>query len=105
MQRCRQYHWEYTIVLKDKDLPSVWEEFHALDALQPNRLHRNWGERRQCFRWVNAIDYAFSQGGRPHNPRRDRCVCPSRPQQAHQRGAAVPAPADVGGGGGVMLQG
>jgi hypothetical protein len=56
IQRCRQYHWEFMIVLKDKDLPSVWEEFRALDALQPNRFQRNWGERRQCFRWVNAID-------------------------------------------------
>jgi len=34
--------------------------------LQPNCFRRNWGERRQRFFWVNAIDYAFSQGGRRH---------------------------------------
>ena len=66
MQRCRQYHWQFMIVLKDKDLPTVWEEFHALHALQPNCFRRTWGERRQRFFWVNAIDYTFSQGGRRH---------------------------------------
>jgi len=40
MQRCRQYHWQFMIVLKDKDLPTVWEEFHALHALQPNCFRR-----------------------------------------------------------------
>lgn len=66
MQRCRQYHWQFMIVLKDQDLATVWEEFHALHALQPNGIRRNWGQRRQRFSWVNAIDYAFSQGGRRH---------------------------------------
>ena len=64
MQRCRQYHWQFMIVLKDQDLSTVWEEFHALHALQPNRFQRNWGPRRQRFSWVNAIDYAFDQRGR-----------------------------------------
>jgi hypothetical protein len=32
MQRCLRAHWQFMIVLKDKDLPSVWEEFHALQA-------------------------------------------------------------------------
>ena len=36
------------IVLKNKDLPTVWEEFHALDALQPNRFEHCRGGRRQC---------------------------------------------------------
>ena len=52
------------IVLKDQDLTTVWEEFHALHALQPNCFQRNWGRRRQRFSWVNAIDYAFDQRGR-----------------------------------------
>jgi hypothetical protein len=65
MARCRQYHWQFMIVLKDKDLPSVWEEFASLQPLQPeNRRRHSWGERRQRFAWVNAIDYAFSQAGR-----------------------------------------
>ena len=56
MQRCRQYHWQFMIVLKDKDLATVREEFHALHALQPNGVRRNWGLRRQRFFWVNGID-------------------------------------------------
>ena len=66
MQRCRHYHWQFMIVLKDQDLATVWEEFHALHAVQPNGFRRNWGQRRQRFSWVNGIDYAFSQHGRRH---------------------------------------
>ena len=54
------------LVLKDHDLSTVWEEFHALHALQPNGCQCHWGERRQRFSWVNAIDYAFSDHGRRH---------------------------------------
>jgi hypothetical protein len=76
MARCRQYHWQFMIVLKDKDLPSVWEEFASLQPLQPeNRLKRTWGERRQHFAWVNAIDYAFSQAGRQQHLRLHVVVC------------------------------
>jgi hypothetical protein len=65
MHRCHQLNWQFMIVLKDKDLPSVWEEVKALKPLQPkNRLQRAWGERRQRFYWVNAIDYEFTQAGR-----------------------------------------
>ena len=53
------------IVLKDKDLPSVWDEVKALAPLQPdNRLKRTWGDRHQHFFWVNAIDYEFTNAGR-----------------------------------------
>lgn len=67
MHRCRQYNWQFMIVLKDKDMLSAWEEFESLQPLQPeNRLKRSWGERRQYFSWVNAIDYEFTQSGRKH---------------------------------------
>ena len=65
MQRCRHYNWQFMIVLKDNELPSVWEEFNALAPLQPEqRLKRAWGDRRQRFFWVNAIDYEFTNAGR-----------------------------------------
>jgi hypothetical protein len=67
MARCLQLNWQFMIVLKDKDLPSLWEEFEALQPLLPaNRLTRTWGKRRQSFSWVNAIDYTFTQAGRTH---------------------------------------
>ena len=64
MQRCRGNHWQFMIVLKDSDLSTVWQEFHALPALKPQALQRNWGRRRQHFTWVNDIDYAFGSNGR-----------------------------------------
>lgn len=66
MQRCREFHWQFMIVLKDQDLPTVWEEFHGLHAVQPDGCQRHWGTRHQRFTWVNAIDYAFSDHGRHH---------------------------------------
>ncbi|MBK5931894.1 transposase family protein [Halochromatium salexigens] len=60
MERCRDYHWDFMIVLKDGSLPSVWEEVRSLGHEQPdNRLQLRWGEREQHFQWVNAIRYAY----------------------------------------------
>ena len=60
MARCRQYHWDFMIVLKDGSLATVWEEYHSLLLYQQDNQHRqNWGERRQHFQWVNAIRYYF----------------------------------------------
>ena len=60
MELCGQYNWDYMIVLQDDSLPSVWEEMEGLKDQQPeNCLHRNWGNRRQRFRWVNDIDYRY----------------------------------------------
>ena len=64
MQRCHANHWQFMIVLKDKDLPSVWPEFNALHALNPQTRQQPWGKRRQHFSWVNDIDYAFGSNGR-----------------------------------------
>ncbi len=60
MARCRHYHWDFMIVLKDGSLPTVWEEYHSLLLYQQeNQLRQNWGERRQHFQWVNPIRYYF----------------------------------------------
>ncbi len=63
---CRQHHWRFMIVLKDKTLPSVWEEARGLDQLQRHRWERTWGDRRQRFWWVNDIEYRYG----PHERRR-----------------------------------
>jgi len=47
-------------VLKDRSLPSVWEEYHSLMREQEeNRMQQSWGERRQYFQWVNPIRYYY----------------------------------------------
>ncbi|MBK7955101.1 MAG: hypothetical protein IPK02_14775 [Candidatus Accumulibacter sp.] len=54
MQRCRGYHWQFMIVLKDKDLSPVWQEFHALHALKAWRMssipwHASPGSYATCI--------------------------------------------------------
>jgi len=62
---CRRYHWQFMIVLQDKDLPSVWEEVQGLGKLQrQNQLEQKWGNRKQRFRWVNGIEYCYGEQGR-----------------------------------------
>jgi len=62
---CRTYVWGFMTVLKDKDLPSVNEEFEALSKLQTeNRLSVRTGKRteiKQDLRWVDDISYVDSQ--------------------------------------------
>ena len=65
LELCRQYHWQFMIVLQDDSLPSVWEEVRGLEKLQKqNRVERNRGNRRQRFRWVNDIEYRWSKNDR-----------------------------------------
>jgi DDE_Tnp_1-associated/Transposase DDE domain len=62
LQWCRDYGWQFMIVLKDECLPSVWEEFRGLGPLQPNQhLEQNWGNRKQHFHWVNGIEYRYGE--------------------------------------------
>jgi len=61
---CGANGWGFIIALKDKDLPSVNQEFESLSPLQPeNRLIWITGkhkEIRQAFRWVEDIRYTDS---------------------------------------------
>jgi hypothetical protein len=60
MELLRKKKWGFMIVLQDKSLRSVWEEYEGLGRLSPkNRFHHTWGGRRQHFRWVNGIEYYF----------------------------------------------
>ena len=62
---CKDCDWKFTIVLTDKDLPSINEEFQALAALEPaNRLSFHTGKKceiRQDFQWVDQILYTDSE--------------------------------------------
>jgi len=64
-QICKDYAWKFMIVLKDKDLPSVNEEFAALRPLQrANHLTVRTGKRgeiKQDYSWVNSIRYTDSE--------------------------------------------
>ena len=59
---CRKNHWDFMIVLQDKCLPSVWEEYEGLKKLETKNTHRRkWGDRTQFFQWVNGIDYFYDK--------------------------------------------
>ncbi|MGI0035847.1 MAG: transposase family protein [Nitrososphaera sp.] len=63
--RCHLYDWRYVIVLKEGDLPSVYNEFLGLAKLQPEgRLKERILKPVQIkrdFRWVNRIEYRDSK--------------------------------------------
>ena len=60
MELCRKNKWDFMIVLKDKSLKSVWEEYEGLKKLEgKNHLSTTWGNRRQSFHWVNGIEYYY----------------------------------------------
>jgi len=65
LELCRHYHWHFMVVLQNDSLPLVWEEFRGLEQLErQNHLERNWGNRKQRFRWVNGIEYRYGEQGR-----------------------------------------
>lgn len=62
MEICRKNKWDFMMVLQDKSLPSVWEEFYALAKLQANHTNSMvWGDREQKFEWVNEIEYYYGK--------------------------------------------
>jgi len=67
IELCRNNNWDYMVVLQDKSLPSVWEEYEGLKKLESkNRFNATWGDRRQSFNWVNGIEYYYG----PHERKR-----------------------------------
>jgi hypothetical protein len=59
---CRANRWACIVTFKDGNLPTVWEEVPALQALAPQQQRheqRIQGQEviDQVFRWVNHIDY------------------------------------------------
>jgi hypothetical protein len=85
---CEQYGWKYLVVLQEKDMPAVHEEFQALLPLAPeNELRFRTGVRseiHQTFHWMNDIVYAPTPTGREHTVAVLRCL-ESKPDAQGQR--------------------
>ena len=61
IELCRQYNWDFMIVLQDDSLPSLWEEIQGLQRLEPPKeWSQNWGDRRQRFQWFNDLEYRYA---------------------------------------------
>ena len=60
-QLCRNYHWRFVIVLKEKDLSSLYQDFVGLVKLCPDQcLKENFIKPagiRRVFRWIEQIQY------------------------------------------------
>ncbi len=57
---CRRYRWDFLIVLKDGNLPTLQDEAQKLHRLVPeNRMQQRWGDRSQQFWWVNDLGYEW----------------------------------------------
>lgn len=63
MSLLKKFGWQFMIVLKDEDLPSVWEDVRRLRAIHDERpgerrfkadLH--WRDRCRHFWWVNDLE-------------------------------------------------
>jgi hypothetical protein len=90
MARCRDYNWQFMIVLKSHSLPSVWEEYEGLLTVQPgNEKRQNWGNRQQHFRWVNTIRYEYGPNGKQHLTLHV-VVCDEQWQEIDEEGNRVP---------------
>jgi hypothetical protein len=63
---CEDNHWSYTLTFKPGRTPTLWADFQGLLRLCPeNRLQCTLSDgTRQCFRWVNDLDYRDDAGRR-----------------------------------------
>lgn len=60
IEKCREYNWDYMIVIKKDRLETVWKEGLALMKINPEEsLKCNWGNRTQVYRWANDIEYDY----------------------------------------------
>ena len=61
-ERCRLNDWRYIVTFKEGNLPTVWQEVCALQAMTPNnpRTYRRLEGQVEIIEqlsWLNAIDY------------------------------------------------
>jgi DDE_Tnp_1-associated len=62
---CRNYRWDYMIVLKEDGLSDVWKEATGLIRLEPdNCIHVKWGDRQQVYQWANYIEHEYGANSR-----------------------------------------
>lgn len=65
IELCRKNKWDFMIVLQDKSLKSVWEEYKGLKRFEPDKhFDMTWGNRKQHFEWANNIDYYYGPNER-----------------------------------------
>lgn len=92
LRLCKKNNWQYMIVLKDKSLPTVWEEVNGLMKLDTNGENSKTRIRNgveQKFRWVNEIEYGHKQGSKTHYLKIHVVICEEKRLVASKDGNAV----------------
>ena len=60
MSLCRDTGWDFMAVLKDKSLPTLWQEYEGLRSVNAHGCHnRSWRGREQYFEFINDIEYSY----------------------------------------------
>jgi hypothetical protein len=62
---CRKHGWKFVITFKEKDLPSVWQEFQDISKIDPNTYAETLTVGKKVkivdedwqYQWVNHISY------------------------------------------------
>jgi len=92
MELCCKNKWNFMIVLKDKSLPSVWQEVKGLmrlDTQGENRHTLTWQGRWQRFDWVNQITYEYGLGNRKKRITIHVVTCQENWEEIDQDGCRV----------------
>ena len=62
ISHCKNYGWNYMIVLKRGSLKTVWENFDGLRTIErDNTLQTQWGNRQQEYHWSNDLEYIYGK--------------------------------------------
>lgn len=92
MKACLKNKWQFMIVLKDKSLPSVWQEAKGLLRLDTEgecRHEREWQGRQQVFRWANDIEYSYGIGSRAKTLGLHLVICEETWEEIDENGNPV----------------
>jgi DDE_Tnp_1-associated len=84
IKTCREYHWDFMLVLKEDGLKDVWKEATGLMRYEPqNRLIVNWGNRQQLYQWANDIEYDFIVTTRQYTETINVVICHESWEEFH----------------------
>ena len=92
MKVCLKNKWQFMIVLKDKSLPTVWQEANGLLALDTEgecRHEQKWQGRHQAFWWANGIEYIYGIGPRAKTLYLNLVICEETWEEIDEHGNVI----------------
>ena len=61
MEICKDYEWDFMIILKDGSLKSVWENIEGIKRKNAEEIYEDKviNRKQQNFWWINGIEYTY----------------------------------------------